>query len=89
MRDSPRESPSSRSLPGCGTVNFLKKMLRVSRISVFLCQAVIQLLLLLAGDVEQNPGPPKVLKQGGPTTTTSTQLIELGLSKVFAVMGRY
>ena len=33
-------------------------------ISVFLCQAVIQLLLLLAGDVEQNPGPPKILKQG-------------------------
>ena len=23
---------------------------------------------LLAGDVEQNPGPPKILKQGGPSS---------------------
>ena len=48
------------------TVN--TKMSWASLISVFLCQAVIQLLLLLAGDVEQNPGPPKILKQGGPSS---------------------
>ena len=45
-----------------------------SLISVFLCQAVLQLLLLLAGDVEQNPGPPKILKQGGPTTWYGVQV---------------
>ena len=70
------ESPIdiSHPRPGCGIVanRTMRMMSCASLISVFLCQAVLQLLLLLAGDVEQNPGPPKILKQGGPTTFTST-----------------
>ena len=75
------ESPIdiSHPRPGCGIVvanRTMRMMSWASLISVFLCQAVLQLLLLLAGDVEQNPGPPKILKQGGPTTCTSTSTPE-------------
>jgi len=48
---------------GCGiVVNWTMSWMGLT--SPFLYQAVIQALLLLAGDVEQNPGPPKILKRG-------------------------